>query len=624
MTARKQSKKTRKTEYVPPIWLTEALQVLKPPEDLTVSEYADKYRILGSKNAEPGQWKTSRTPYLRTIMDTYNDCDVEDVTFVKPTQVGGTEALNNIIGYAAAQEGASNLVVLPTEELAAYCSKNRIQPMIELNSDLSPKYDKNNSKLDELNFKNEASVYFSCAGSPSDLASKPIKNCFYDEVDKYPPFSGKEADPISLGNQRQMTFKYDKFRFKTSTPTTKQGTIWKSWNAADRRFEFYVPCPHCGHYQTLKFRGGIKWSEAAKTPNERKETAYYECEHCKQKITDQHKQAMIQAGEYRDIATGEVYEKIKTNKRKVAFRINAIYSPWTSFGDVAYEFAVSKDFPDKLMNFVNSWLAEAWEQTEVKMNSSVVLNRQSKFPELIVPLEAQILTAGIDVQRDRFYYTVRGWGAYMTSWNITHGQASCWSELEAIMNRHYEREDGERVQINLAAIDSGDQTDDIYDLCVMASDWLIPVKGSSRPMLQRYKVSMIDKINSKAHGMRLYIVDGGQYKDMIAARLNRPNGRGSFMVFDGCDEEYAEQLCSEEKVPAKNGGFIWQQKSSVVGNHFLDCEVYASAAADVLNVRYLEDLTIQREETQTQKPTVDKSLVSNPQSWIHTNKNWIR
>ena len=275
------------------------------------------------------------------------------------------------------------------------------------------------------------------------------------------------------------------------------------------------------------------------------------------------------------------------------------------------------------MNFVNSWLAEPWEQTEVKMNSQVVLDRQTRFEENIIPNEAQILTAGIDVQKDRFYYAIRAWGAYMTSWGITHGQAFSWTELEGIMNRVFQKENGELVQINLAAIDSGDQTDEIYDLCVMAQDWLVPIKGSSRPMLQRFKVSLIDRVNSKAHGMRLYIVDGGQYKDMIAARLNRPNGRGSFMVHNNCDEDYAEQLCSEEKVPAKNGGFIWQPKTSHIDNHFLDCEVYASLAADLLNVRYLEDIqatqSFEREESRQ-----TESLVQNSESWIHTPQNWLK
>lgn len=616
-----------KQKYNPPIWIAEALSILKPPEKISVSEFSDKNRVLGSKNAEPGPWQTSRTPYLKVIMNTYNDPDVEDVGFMKPTQVGGTECLNNMLGYAVSQEGASNLVILPTTDLADYTSTERIQPMIRLNSKLKELWNEQGSKMDELRFKNDADISFSGANSPSSLASKPKKNVFADEVDKYPLYSGKEADPISLAKQRQLTFKYDKFRFSTSTPTTKQGTIWKIWTAADRRFEYYVPCPFCGHFQVFSFKKGIKWDKKAKSADDRKNSAYYECEHCHEHISDRHKQEMLRAGVWKDIETGEEYEKIKTRKRKIAFRINAIYSPWLTFGDVAYEFTISKNFPEKLMNFVNSWLAEAWEQTEVKMNSNIVISRQTELEENVVPNNAVILTAGIDVQATSFYYTIRAWGPFMTSWNITHGHADSWSEVESIMNRPFTKENGEVVQVNLAAIDSGDgnKTDDIYDLCVMNQDWLIPIKGSSRAMISRYKVSLIDRISSKAHGLRLYIVDGGQYKDMIAARLNRPNGKGSFMVFKGCDVEYAEQLCSEEKVPVqgKEGVFVWKPKTDHIDNHYLDCEVYAALAADILNVRYFTDESIENNANAEIVEAKQKSLTQKGDEWLKPSKNWL-
>lgn len=623
--------RTRKTKnYEPPIWIAEALKILKPPEKISVSEYADQNRILGAKNAEPGKWNTSRTPYLKDIMNTYSDPDVEDVSFVKPTQVGGTECLNNMLGFAVSQEGASNLYVLPTDELSDYTSTERIQPMIRLNSKLNELFDEQSSKMSELRFRNDADISFCSANSPSGLASKPKKNVFADEVDKYPLFSGKEADPLSLAKQRQLTFRFDKFTFATSTPTIKQGPIWKRWLAADRRFEYYVPCPFCGHYQVFSFKKGIKWDKNAKTAEDRKNTTFYVCEHCHEHISDRHKQEMLRAGVWKDIETGEELLKIKKNKRKIAFRINAIYSPWLSFGDIAYEFTVSKNFPEKLMNFVNSWLAEAWEQTEVKMNSNIVLSKQSEFEENVVPNKAIILTAGVDVQASSFYYTIRAWGAYMTSWNITHGHADSWSEVESILNRPFLKENGEKMQVNLAAIDSGDgnKTDDIYDLCAMNQDWLIPIKGSSRGMISRYKVSLIDRINSKAHGLRLYLVDGGQYKDMIAARLNKPNGKGAFMVFKGCDEEYAEQLCSEEKVPVqgKDGVFVWKPKTDHIDNHYLDCEVYAALAADVLQVRYLVDIEDEIEEQNTNANIVaakQRSLTQKGDEWIKPSSNWL-
>jgi phage terminase large subunit GpA-like protein len=110
-------------------------------------------------------------------------------------------------------------------------------------------------------------------------------------------------------------------------------------------------------------------------------------------------------------------------------------------------------------------------------------------------------------------------------------------------------------------------------------------------MLSRYRISNIDKPNSRAHGMQFVLVDGDQYKTMIATRLRRPNGRGSWMVYKGCDEEYAHQLTTEQRVPVKKGGrdvWIWKKKTEHAQNHYLDAEVYAAAAAELMQIRYLD------------------------------------
>jgi len=78
-----------------------ARKAVRPKEFLTVSEWADKHRILsGEGSAEPGEWKTSRTPFLREPMDSLSeDSADEKVVFMKSSQVGGTEAGSNWVGY---------------------------------------------------------------------------------------------------------------------------------------------------------------------------------------------------------------------------------------------------------------------------------------------------------------------------------------------------------------------------------------------------------------------------------------------------------------------------------------------------------------------------------------------
>jgi phage terminase large subunit GpA-like protein len=254
----------------------------------------------------------------------------------------------------------------------------------------------------------------------------------------------------------------------------------------------------------------------------------------------------------------------KAAARKTAFHINALYSPWVRFGDVAYEFRKSKEFPELLMNFINSWLAEPWEQTEVKMSSDKVIEHQSEYEEGVVPDGALLITGGVDVQKDHFVYTLRAWGASLTSWNIAHGLVNTWDEIEYVMNLPYKDRRGQNYQVNLCAVDSGDRTDEVYEFCAINPDWAVPVKGSSNPLLSRYRVSTIDKTDSKANGLRLYLVDGAQYKNMIAGRLNKPVGTGSWMVYKDCDREYAEQICAEEKGIEKRGGReieVWKPKS---------------------------------------------------------------
>ena len=609
-------KKASKKDWA--AWLTESLVVLRPPEKLTVSEWADKHRILDAKSsAEPGKWDTNRTPYLRAIMDAFLDPDIEEITFVKPTQVGGTECINNILGYIICQALGSALVVYPTIDLAEYTSTNRLKPLVQLSPEIDKHYRVDESKILELQFDG-MTVFLSGANSAASLATRPLPYVFLDELDKFPRFSGKEASPEALAKERTKTFTLIRKIIKTSTPTVASGPIWKSWKNADTQYKYFVPCPHCGFHQVLSFKEGVKWPKEAKNPDDAASSTYYECKQCKGMISDFHKPTMLKNGEWR---------ALKNNgKKRVAFHINSLYSPWVRFRDVTYEFLQSKDYPELLLNFINSWLAEPWEQTELKMDYKIVLEHQTEYEEGVVPDGTLLLTGGVDVQQDCFYYSIRAWGANLTSQNIAHGLVTSWSDIEYVMNLPYVDNSGKRYQVNLCAIDSGHKTDEVYDFIAKNSDWAIPTKGSSSPILPKYRISTIDKAGSSANGMRLYIIDTVQYKDMIAGRLQRPVGKGSWMVYKNCDNEYAEQICSEEKITEKKGGrdvSVWKPKTAHADNHYLDCEVGAFLAADLLHVRYLQEEvpSIERKiETKQISNETDKSN----KDWITVEGDWIK
>lgn len=592
----------------------EALQLLNPPEQITVSEWAEQYRILDSKSAAmPGPWSNDVTPYLVGVMDEFNNYETEEIIFVKPTQIGGTEALQNMIGYIVAQDPAPTMIVYPTEILAKSISENRLQPMLKATPEIAKKFDENSSLL-ELQFDG---MYLSLVGSnsPSGLASKPIRFLMMDEVDKYPGASTKEADPIKLARERTKTF-HNKKIYITSTPTLKTGHIWKAKESADIEKHYFMPCPHCGEYIEFKFQNIRFPDNEGMSYADRAEFATYVCQECGCVISDNDKHNMLRLGEWRIVRHNTKYV------RTVAFWINTLYSPFVRWADIAKEFLLSKDDPEDFQNFVNSWLAEPWEDTKLRTSAELVLERQTDLPALVVPSWAKMLTGGVDVQETSLYWTIRAWGDFFTSQNIAHGQALSFEEIDRIMNIEYRTEDGDAAVVNLCLIDSGDQTDMVYDFCAYHSEWALPVKGASHAQLSHYKLSKINREGSSANGMTLVLVDGDKYKDMIAGRMQKPNGRGSWMVHADCDMEYATQVTNEHKVNVKSGGQvrqIWKPKYSHADNHFLDTEVYAMAAGDIMGVRTMH---LQNEEGQGAKKPKELEETAEEQ-WIRKHENWI-
>lgn len=566
------------------------MKTLKPPEKMTVSQWADKYRIIpaGTSN-QPGRWKTSKTPYLRGIMDAFSDDRIEEIVFIKPTQVGGTESILNILGYIVDQDPSSTLVVYPSDTLAEDISKNRIQPMLRATKPLAEKFREDDSKLLALQFDNMY-IPLTGANSAASLSSKPIRFVLLDEVDKYPPRSGggKEADPISLARERTNTFSYNKKIFITSTPTLKTGAIWREWESCTRQLFFYVPCPHCGRMQRLRFHQLKFPKEGSKT--ERSAAAYYECPYCQGKISDADKNKILQLGQWMN--EGET-EGMRVSPKKTGFALNAIYSPWLSFADVAYKWLDAQGDQEKMQNFVNSWLGEPWEDVGSTAGAQKVLDNRGVYTRGMVPDWAQIITCGVDVQQNCLYYTVDAWGQGKKIYNIDHDciPGVDFNALWDVINQTYYDEKGRDWYIDLALIDSGDQTDQVYDFCYMHNPLTVPVKGSSTPIPARYRVSAIQREGSAARGLNLIICDGSYYKTMIYAKINAVDG--SWQVFDGVDQEYCEQITNEHKVfERKNGvgSWVWRPKTSGAPNHYLDCEVYAACAADLLGAfALLED-----------------------------------
>lgn len=576
-----------------------AMQTFKPPEKLTVSQWADKNRILSADETDkPGPWETANVPYLKKIMDSFNDEHIKEIVFLKCTQIGGTEALLNIVGYIIDQNPNRIIYVLPDDTFCKDFSELRLQKMLDSSPVLKSKFNEYESKDTLLKFDG-GFIFFASAQSPSKLASWSSRYILLDEIEKFPKKAKKEASPLKLAEERTKN-RFNAKIFKTSTPVFKSGPIWIAWEKADKRYHYYVPCPHCGEYQTFELNN-IKWPKNEKGENDitlARAAAYYVCNKCGGRIDDRHKMQMLKRGKW--IAENKTVGHAKS----VAFHINSIYSPWLTFGDVAGEFLASKNDPVDMQNFVNSWLGMPYEDTASALETDQIFARRTELQEGCVPDFTQLITCGVDVQKNNLYFVVRAWGYGVVSQNILYGSLKNFDELTELLDKKFCDTNGEpKWLIDLCLIDSGYRTEEVYDYCLQIQSQMgnivLPCKGEFNLKSEsRFRKKVIDNVNAtetKAGlGQTIYLVNVDKYKDVIASQMQRPMYKyGAFMFHADTEIEYAEQMTSEHKVvEIKNNleTYTWVPKTSHAKNHYWDCEVYASLAADLMHVRHLDKL----------------------------------
>jgi phage terminase large subunit GpA-like protein len=567
-------------------------------------------------------------------MDIFTQAEIEEIVICSGAQIGKTETIFNCLGYVIDQDQAPALLVYPTKDIARTVSSDRIRPAIRSCPTLKEKYDENNSEKLNLSFLG-MNIYLAGANSASELASKPIRYLFLDEIDKYPAYIGKEGDPIKLATERTKSF-HNKKIIKVSTPSIEKGNIWSEFKTADVRLYYYVPCPHCGEMQKLKFPQ-VKWpdelTEAFNDAQGDKETVariaqkiltstWYECEHCGLRIEDKLKQEMLRSGEWR-LEDGEPFEG---GARKVAFHVNSLYSPWVTFGDAAAEFLTSKDYPEKLRNFINSWLGEPWVAKAKSTKPHELLSKKWTHERGVVPKDALLLTAGIDVQKDHFWWEIKAFGEQETSWTVDYGRAETWQDIERIIiDGQFRGEDGDWWQVRMCLIDSGYRTDEVYQFCAIHPDICKPSKGSSKPLKSPYLISNIE--NQNVGLLKLFMVDTNYYKDFIEGRRQKEPGEpGAWMLFNGEDRDlqlFVDHVTSEVKVTVldrRTGAEHeeWQLISSHAQNHLLDCDVYSTCAAEVCGIRYLRQ-EISEPEPVAQAP---KQALTPPKPRPKPKSNW--
>ena len=551
-------------------------QYLAPPPKLTVSQWADRYRVVSSYSAEPGPWRTERTPYLREIMDAATDPDVQTVAFMKCARIGGTEAGLNIVGYFIDQDPSPVMIVQPTVDDAKDFSKEQLAPMIADTPCLTRKVrspsSRDSGNTVQAKVFDGGALFLVGANSPRGFRRRTARILDLEEVDGYPMSAGAEGDPLKLAIRRTSTFAYRRKVFLNSTPTLKGlSRIEDYYERSDQR-RYHVACPHCQHLAPLRW-ANLVYKDLP--------DPVYRCDGCGALWGEADKFPALQAG---------VWVADRPGRPIRGYHINALYSPWVTWRELVEEWREAQGDILKLQVFVNTVLGETWEDRTGAFDPAT-LGTRPRHAAALVPAGVQLLTVGVDVQDDRLEATTWGWGADRRRWRMAHdvlrgdpGQREVWAALDGVRTRAWATEDGRTLTAFAVGVDSGAHTRAVYDYCgARYASRVYALKGSSTsgaPLLPRGA--------TKARGCKLFVIGTEAAKDEWYSALRADPGTAMAVAFDeGTDAGYLQQLTAERAVRKLVNGRQVRRYELPRGerSEALDCAVYALAALLLTGVR---------------------------------------
>jgi phage terminase large subunit GpA-like protein len=578
------------------------LDGLRPPPRLLPTEWADQHRYLSSKaSAEPGRWRTSRTPYLAEIMDNFAPYSpVQEVVFMKGAQIGATEVLYNIMGFYIDIDPCPILAVMPTEGTAKKNTKLRFQPMVDASPTLLKKVGVGKSRkasntLQQKDFPGGA-IVFGGANSAASLRSLPIRVLLLDELDAYPSDLDGEGSPVELAKARTSTFANKKVAY-VSTPTDEDNSLIEAYfKASDQRY-YHVPCPHCGTMQALEPEN-LVYDSSQKMIQE----AHYQCAGCDELIEERYKTKMLALGEW------VVTNPVMASKLRRGYHLNSLYSPygWKSWREIAQQIvdAERENSDEKRKVVVNTVFGRTVKNKSITPKPQVLFDRAGGYRRGEVPEEVAMLTCGVDVQKDRLELEIVGWGDRRQSWSIDYieipgetDQPQVWDNLTRILYRTWTRKDGVELGLSKMAVDSGYNTQHVYNWCRLhPMSLVIAVKGSSNTrqtsILRKGTAVDVDNTGRKIDDVSFWNLGVDMLKAEVYGHLNaelnpdasKPMGWCFFP--GGYALEYYRMLCAEKRVLQKdNKGYTrWYWQKIRPRNEAFDCRVYARAAAHLAGV----------------------------------------
>ena len=599
------------------------------------------------EGADPGRFSFDLTPYLRAPLDAAVCGDFDEIVCMKAARVGWTEGVGlNAMAYWIDQDPGHVLYVWPKKEKAQRSMKRRIKPMLQNTPKLQEHQTDNKRDLGNNNITLRNMVIDNAsAQSPGDMTSDTYRFCIFEEPDEYLEFSGEQGDPIKLGKVRMWTYRDRGCTINGGKPITRGGHTYRAWKNCPIKLRYFVPCPHCGHYQTLNFDNvrkpetktgeweGMTRKEIAEVVQIR-DLAWYRCEAlCGEDILERHKMRMIQSGVWASVdavvTQQDVEEAIPSGyrvdnwngilwkgienveTRQIGFHISTLYSPWKRWSEVIAEFYRCIGNVAELQEFHCSWLGEPFHDERARVTSDEMEVKMQDGPAGVVPDWATAVLCTADTQKDHFYYVVRAWGRDFRSQLIQHGIVYSFEELRAVgLNRVWnvgltlQHDHPVTIRTARLGVDAGgamidedtdqSKTHEVYQFALSDKNFIIPMRGhGGRQQMERgWQWSSITYTPRHGQPYKVgYLRFSMNQKDVLASRIKNkkddPEHPAYWGLNDAVDHDYLAQMKSEHKILIRKGSqreWRWEPITIGAANHYWDCEVEQIVLADYLQV----------------------------------------
>ena len=646
-------------------WTAAERVAWRPPEDITPSEWPEKYRTLPrGQSPRPGPWRNANAPYLAFIMDACDKAGVVQINVVKGSQGGISEAARNVIGYFAHRDPEPIGLALPDQTKGRKIVRNRLIPFFRetpvlrgLSTGVSA-----DSQAEQIRLNNGFLLHLMWAGSATAMASDPMRIQINDEVDKFPEWTGRDVSPISAGQKRLRAYGDRGLQINISTPTTRYGYIWTLFEESTVQLYYMIPCPHCGEFQRITFPA-LKWDKgefghkkdlAAHLLKRARTTVWAECLYCAGRIEERHRQKITEAGRWMQVDRAPIRDAYGVEHpcaedviawppgTRLGLHLPAFAYLWQSWAGIAAEFLLAEGDLRKTYDWRTETCGEPFEEHlhHVTPNHFAARSRASKLGRGIVPAWAVKTTCTADTQHDHFWAVIRAWGPEMRSHRVWHGRLETFDDLDRlIFQTPFANEDPTLPPMipELTLIDSGgtrledeaaSRTMEVYRWALKRRSRVRAIKGANRQSRNGLFVwPGVGWLNPGPQGRRegekkiklqIWWLDTHHFADELAHQIgigDEDPAAWQWTLDCEIDEVYDKHLSNAVKIPVRDRGRIverWVPKASGARLDMWDCEVYQIAAAYMANVHLLPsaaelDLYRQEERAKQQRAKTQRA-----------------